>query len=158
MLRREAVLKTDVNYFIDDCRTISFVPACRMYTWKKHNQGGEKPFLSFLNHVSREQLGNMWWWGVEVDQITKKTSNPKCRLYWCLIEFIDWRCSQSCWYFRPLLWTSAPLTFSLVHLPPSTPPFPVWISTGECTVCTGGGGWPQTDKHLPASPFTVQFL
>ncbi len=31
------------------------------------------------------------------------TSNPKCRLYWCLIEFIDWRYSQSCWYFRPLL-------------------------------------------------------
>ena len=23
---------------------------------------------------------------------------PKCRLYWCLIEFIYWRCSQSCWY------------------------------------------------------------
>ncbi len=22
--------------------------------------------------------------------------NPKCRLYWCLIEFIDWRYSQSC--------------------------------------------------------------
>jgi hypothetical protein len=31
-----------------------------------------------------------------------KTPNPKCRLYWCLIEFIDWRFSQSCWYFRPL--------------------------------------------------------
>jgi hypothetical protein len=29
--------------------------------------------------------------------------NPKCRLYWCLIEFPDWRYSQSCWYFRPLL-------------------------------------------------------
>jgi hypothetical protein len=46
------------------------------------------------------------------------------------------------WYFRPLLWTSAPLTFSLVHLPPP-PPFPVWISTGihvfiQCV--TGGGG------------------
>jgi len=23
------------------------------------------------------------------DQITIKTPNPKCRLYWCLIEFID---------------------------------------------------------------------
>jgi hypothetical protein len=32
-------------------------------------------------------------------QITIKTSKPKCRLYWCLIEFIDWRYSQSCWYF-----------------------------------------------------------
>ncbi len=23
-------------------------------------------------------------------KITRKTPNPKCRLYWCLIEFIDW--------------------------------------------------------------------
>jgi hypothetical protein len=38
-----------------------------------------------------------------IDQLTIKTPNPKCRLYWCLIEFIDWRYSQSCWYFRPLL-------------------------------------------------------
>ncbi len=48
---------------------------------------------------------------VYMDQITIKTPNPKCRLYWCLIEFIDWRYSQSYWYFRPRLWTSAPLTF-----------------------------------------------
>jgi hypothetical protein len=26
-----------------------------------------------------------------VDQITRKTPNPESRLYWCLIEFIDWR-------------------------------------------------------------------
>ncbi len=45
--------------------------------------------------------------------------------------------------FRPLLWASAPLTFSLVHLPPPLPPpFPEWISTGVCihTVCNRGGG------------------
>jgi hypothetical protein len=36
-------------------------------------------------------------------QITIKTPDPKCRLYWCLMEFIDWRYSQKCWYFRPLL-------------------------------------------------------
>ncbi len=41
----------------------------------------------------------------------------KCRLYWYLIEFREWRYGQSCWYFRPLLWTNAPITFSLVHLP-----------------------------------------
>ncbi len=39
-----------------------------------------------------------------MDEGTIKTQNPKCRLYWCL-----------------LLWTSAPLTFSLVHLTPSLP-------------------------------------
>ncbi len=50
-----------------------------------------------------------------------KDTKPKCRLYWCLIEFIDWRYSQSCWYFRPALWTIAPLTFSLVSSPPPPP-------------------------------------
>jgi hypothetical protein len=35
---------------------------------------------------------------------------------------LEWRYSQSCWYFRPFLWT-----FSLFHSPP---PFPVWISIG----------------------------
>ncbi len=44
-----------------------------------------------------------------------KDTNPKGRLYLCLIEVIDRRYSQSCWYFRPLLCTSAPLTFSLVN-------------------------------------------
>jgi hypothetical protein len=38
-----------------------------------------------------------------MDQITVKIPNAQCRLYWCLIEFIDWRCSQSCWYCRPLM-------------------------------------------------------
>jgi hypothetical protein len=39
----------------------------------------------------------------DMDEGTIKTPNPNCRLYWCLIEFIDWRHSQSWWYFRPLL-------------------------------------------------------
>ncbi len=52
----------------------------------------------------------------------KWLDNTFNRVYWLEI--------QSCWYFRPLLWTSTPLTFSLVHLPP--PPLPVWISTGKC--------------------------
>ncbi len=73
-----------------------------------------------------------------MDQITIKTPTPKCRLDWCLIEFIDWRYSQP-WYFRPLLWTSVPLTLSLVHLHPL--PLPC---AGVCiyTVCNrvGRGG------------------
>ena len=124
-----------------------------------------------------------------MDQISIKTPNPKCRLYWCLIEFIDWwRNSQSCWYFRPLLWTSAPLTFSLVDLHR----IPMWISTaGMCVQGEGirlcgehlqelytvyltrfrtkkncftnpnknlGGRGTQTDKHQPPSPFTGQLV
>ncbi len=38
-------------------------------------------------------------------QLAIKTPNPKCCLYWCSIELIDWRFSQSCWYFRPALLT-----------------------------------------------------
>ncbi len=33
-----------------------------------------------------------------MDEGTIKTPDPKCRLYWCLIEFVDWRYSHSCWY------------------------------------------------------------
>ncbi len=63
--------------------------------------------------------------------------------------------------FRPLLLTSAPLTFSLVNLPPS--PLPYAISTGvhvfiQCVIGGGGDRGPQTDKHLPPSIFTGQFL
>ncbi len=32
-----------------------------------------------------------------MDQKTIKIPNPKCRLYCCLIKFIDWGYSQSCW-------------------------------------------------------------
>ncbi len=56
-----------------------------------------------------------------MDKGTKKTANPKCCLYWFLIEFIDWRYSQSCWYFQPLLWTVAPLS-SLWPPPPTGRP------------------------------------
>ncbi len=43
-------------------------------------------------------------------------------IYWCLIEFIDWRYSQSCWYFWPLV-NCYPSTFSLT-------------SQSKCTVYT----------------------
>ncbi len=33
--------------------------------------------------------------------VTIKTPNPKCRLYWCLIEFMDWRYRQSLVFFDP---------------------------------------------------------
>ena len=33
------------------------------------------------------------------DHISIKTLNPKCRHYWCLIGFIEWRYSQSCWFY-----------------------------------------------------------
>ncbi len=56
--------------------------------------------------------------GSYMDFLTIKTPNPKWRLYWFLIEFLDWRFSQSCWHFWLPLWTIAPLSFSLVSSPP----------------------------------------
>ncbi len=57
--------------------------------------------------------------------------------WWSLIEFIDCRYSQSCWYLRPLLWTVAP--------PPSLwppPPLPLPKVNVQYiqTVCGCGGG------------------
>ncbi len=75
-------------------------------------------------------------WPPGMDEETIKTKNPKCRLYWCLIEFIDWRYSESCWYFRPFLETVAPL--SSLWSPPPLPKVNVYYTDSVC--CGGGGG------------------
>ncbi len=85
-----------------------------------------------------------------MDTLTIKTPNPKCRLCWCLIEFIDWRHSQSCWYFRSALRTIAPLTS--LWLASSRPPLPcTWISklyTGSLyCVCKRGGSMGSKEKR-----------
>ena len=54
--------------------------------------------VEYIAH-RQTQVSNL----VAIDQITIKTPNREGRLYWCSIEFIDWRCNQTCWYFRPLL-------------------------------------------------------
>ncbi len=55
--------------------------------------------------------------------INYKDTKTKCRLYWCFIEFIDWRYSQSCWFFSTQL-----CKYCFSHLPH---PFP--ISQSQCT-------------------------
>jgi hypothetical protein len=77
-----------------------------------------------------------------IDQKTVKTPNPKCRLYWCLIEFIDWRYNQSYWYFRPLLQISAPLPSLQFALPPPLCVNRYRFIHSTHTVCNraGGGG------------------
>jgi hypothetical protein len=56
--------------------------------------------------------------------INYKDTNTKCRLYWCLIEFLDWRYSQSCWYFRPSFVNYCPSNL----LSGSPPPLPVHVN------------------------------
>jgi hypothetical protein len=52
---------------------------------------------------------------------SKQKLTCKKTLWQCLAEFIDWRYSQSCWYFRPSFVYCCP--FSLVEPPP--PPLSV---------------------------------
>jgi hypothetical protein len=76
---------------------------------------------------------------IPMDEGTIKTQNPKCRLYWCLIEFIDWRYSQSCWYFRPLC-ELVPL-YLLSDLPHPSPTSQSKRTVYETVFGCGGGGW-----------------
>jgi hypothetical protein len=82
-----------------------------------------------------------------------------------LSEFIDWSYSQSCQYFWPSFVNCFPC--NLLSLVQRYPPLPLpcvnkyILST--YSVCKWGGGGvqgsgPQTDKHLPQSPFTGQFF
>jgi hypothetical protein len=56
--------------------------------------------------------------------INYKDTKTKCCLYWCLIEFIDWRYGQSCWYFRPCFVNYCPSNLLYGSPPPPLPPFP----------------------------------
>ncbi len=71
------------------------------------------PSLPYVHEINKNIFESM-------DQISIKTPNPKCRLYWCLIEFVDWKYVQSVMlvFSTPLVTYSVPLTFSLVHYPP----------------------------------------
>ncbi len=69
--------------------------------------------------------------------INNKDTKTKCRLCWCITEFIDWRYSHVS-IFDPALRTFDPLTFSLVHPPPS--PFPKSKYVYTDSVWLGGGG------------------
>jgi hypothetical protein len=70
---------------------------------------------------------------------SKKNLHVKGLCGRCLLEFIDWRHSQSSWYFDPDLWTIEPLTFSLVRYPlPSLCQSTVY--TDSACVTGGGGG------------------
>ncbi len=64
------------------------------------------------------------FYGQEHGLFSCKDTKTKCRLYVCLIEFIDWRYSQSCWYFLPSFVNyCVPLYSNLLSgSPPPLPP------------------------------------
>ncbi len=70
-------------------------------------------------------------------------SPTKCRLYWCWLQFIDWRYSQSCWSLSPSLMNCCRSNLRSDSPPPprSTLPkskYPVYTDSvaGNC-----GKGW-----------------
>ncbi len=75
----------------------------------------------------------------------------------CLSEFIDWKYSQSCWYFRPSFVNCSPLTFSLVQLSPPPSPLPsvnsytVYTYSIQCVRggCYGVLGQRNTSRKVP---------
>ncbi len=89
----------------------------------------------------------------------------------CLSKFIDWRFSQSCWYFRLSLMnccpsnifsgSTSPLPSVKVEYRQSVWLWPDWEPTkllDHPKQKPRRGGAPQTDKHLSQSTFTGQFF
>ncbi len=56
-------------------------------------------------------------------------------------EFIDWRDSQSCWYFSTQLCELLPSNLLSGHLSPTPPPSCVNYLVYTYTVCKGRGVW-----------------
>jgi hypothetical protein len=81
-----------------------------------------------------------------IDQITIKTTNHECRLYWCLTEFIDWRYSQLCCIFDPSC-KLAPLP-SLQFTSPPLLCVTKYRSIHYIQCVTGGGGGGLCRDHI----------
>ncbi len=97
----------------------------------------------------RDIIASQWI----MDEGTIKTQNPRCRLSWCLIEFIEWRHRPSCWYFRPFLWTDASIPF----LWPPPPQSKCTVYTDSVCLWGGGGALSCTVDHI-LQEFNTLFL
>jgi hypothetical protein len=132
----------------------------------KASQSGRLFFWSYLAkprgfykswtklHVTTKTINAEWCLPIVMDQVSIKTPNPSLLVFNRLeIKLVMMVFSTPLVYWRP----SNLLTDSS-----TPPPFPVWISTGVHVFiqpATGGRDrGPQTDKHLPPSTFTGQFL
>jgi hypothetical protein len=85
--------------------------------------------MQFFNSIDKADFAET------MDDGTIKTQDPKCRLYWCLKEFIDWRYSHVGIFFNPLV-NCCPSTFSLTS--PRPPPSQKNLENKQ-TVCGCGG-------------------
>jgi hypothetical protein len=112
---------------------------CWNFAWQAHQPCGRISWQVRIKGKS-DLVTSPEWLSVNLlvmDEGTIKTQNPKCRLYWCLIKFIYWRYSQSCWYFQPFLLTVAPIP-TLWPPPPSQSKCTVYTDTNS--VCLWGRG------------------
>jgi hypothetical protein len=86
-----------------------------------------------------ETIFELWSLSIQpMDQITIKTPNPRCRLYWCLIELKEWRYTVShVGIFDPLVNYRSSYVFT-------------GSGTGVCihTVRNEGGGVELCGDHI----------
>jgi hypothetical protein len=90
-----------------------------------------------------------------MDQITIKTPNPKCRLYWCFIEFIDLEIQSVMLVFSTPLVNQRP-SYLLTGSPPLLPPS---LCTGVCIYkcVTGGVGLCGEHKRELCTVYLTRF-
>jgi hypothetical protein len=86
--------------------------------------------------------------GAALQNMDQITTNPKCRLYWCLIEFIDGRTVSHVGIFDPS-YELAPLYPSQWFIYPPPPSLPV-KSTGVHVFiqCVGGGSGARLVRRI----------
>ncbi len=77
--------------------------------------------------------------------INYKNTETKCLLYWCLIEFIDCRYSQSYWYFRTSIVNFCPYYLLQLHLPHTSPSSQSQSIVWTDSVRGGGRCWVVLD-------------
>jgi hypothetical protein len=69
-------------------------------------------------------------------------------LYWCFLEFIDWRYSQSCWNFRPSFVNYCPSNLLSGSPPPSQSQRTVYTDSVWLGGDGGGGVLSCVGDHI----------
>ncbi len=87
----------------------------------------------------RTMRRNLWVNSLYNGQINYKGTKTNCHFYWYLIEYINWRHSQLCWYFWPSFVNYCPSNL-LSGSPPPLHPF-AKSSTVYYRQCVAGRVW-----------------
>jgi hypothetical protein len=145
-----SIVERDGHQFVSPIRTQHTVHWVRIKVFETLVQDCVKQIWYCSRHLGKESLHGL---------INYKDTKIKCRhlkdlpvkglCSRCLLEFIDWRYSQSCWYFRPSFVNYCPSNLLSGSHPP---PLPLPVSKYSIYLYTvqrvrgwewvwGGVGW-----------------